>query len=158
MVETPDQAVAKAERKDGEKDITYTVTGVAAGSTQFRVKYGPNNALEAVVTVTVTAKKPVTVPELGKDEVIVKEDKKTTLTIKFPKDEEARKAAQIQLPDESLVKVTRKNYTYKIELTFTGKAMGQGEVRILYGPNNSLEMVVRSTVTPKKPLPPRRWC
>lgn len=38
------------------------------------------------VTVTVTAKKPVTVPELGKDEVIVKEDKKTTLTIKFPKD------------------------------------------------------------------------
>lgn len=153
VVETPDQAVAKAERKDGEKDITYTVTGVAAGSTQFRVKYGPNNALEAVVTVTVTAKKPVTVPELGKDEVIVKEGKKTTLTIKFPKDAEARKAAQIQLPDESLVKVTRKNYTYKIELTFTGKAMGQGEVRILYGPNNSLEMVVPVTVTPKKPLP-----
>ena len=25
VVETPDQAVAKAERKDGEKDITYTV-------------------------------------------------------------------------------------------------------------------------------------
>ena len=82
VVETPDQAVAKAERKDGEKDITYTVTGVAAGSSQFRVKYGPNNALEAVVPVTVTAKKPVTVPELGKDEVIVKEGKKTTLTIK----------------------------------------------------------------------------
>ena len=49
--------------------------------------------------------------------------------------------------------MTRKNYTYKIELTFTGKAMGQGEVRILYGPNNSLEMVVPVTVTPKKPLP-----
>ena len=131
---------------------------MAAGSTQFRVKYGPNNALEAVVTVTVTAKKPVTVHELGKDEVIVKEGKKTTLTIKFPKDEEARKAAQIQLPDESLVKVTRRNYTYKIELTFTGKAMGQAKCASSTAPTTPWRWWCRSPSPPRSPCPPRRWC